>query len=59
MKNLPKAVTFPQFLSIKAYSDHEKEELDVVMGDIAQQYLRKFASDSGTDKTFDLRDKDG
>ena len=26
--------------------------------DIAQQYLRKFASASGTDKTFGLRDKD-
>ena len=27
--------------------------------DIAEQYLRKFASKSGTDKTFGLRDKDG
>ena len=29
------------------------------MGDIAEQYLRKFASASGTDKTFGLRDKNG
>ena len=28
------------------------------MGDIAEQYLRKFASKSGTDKTFGLRNKD-
>ena len=29
------------------------------MWDIAEQYLRKFASESGADKTFGLRDKDG
>ena len=27
--------------------------------DIAEQYLRKFATMSGADKTFGLRDKDG
>ena len=61
MKNLPKAITFPQFPSITAYhddDDSEKEE-DVFIGDIAEQYLRKFATVSGADKTFGLRDKDG
>ena len=29
------------------------------MGDIAEDYLRKFATVSGADKTFGLRDKDG
>ena len=29
------------------------------MGDIAEQYLLKFASVSGADQTFVLRDKDG
>ena len=33
--------------------------MDVFIGDIAEQYLRKFASASGTDKSFGLRDKDG
>ena len=33
--------------------------MDVFKGDIAEQYLRKFASMSGGDKTFRLRDKDG
>ena len=33
--------------------------MDVFIGDIAEQYLRKFASVSGADKTFGLRDKDG
>ena len=58
MKNLPKAITFPQFPSITAYDDDEEEE-DVFIGDIAEQYLRKFATVSGTDKTFGFRDKDG
>ena len=33
--------------------------MNVFVGDIAEQYLRKFASTSGTDKTFGLRDKNG
>ena len=46
MKNLPKAITFPQFPSITAYDDDDdsEEEEDVVIGDIAEQYLRKFDS---------------
>ena len=59
MKNLPKAITFPQFPFITAYDDGGKEEVDVFVEDIAEQYLRKFASVSGADKTFGLRDKDG
>ena len=58
MKNLRKDITFPQFPSITAYDDDGEEEEDVFMGDNAEQYLRKFASKSGTDKTFGLRDKD-
>ena len=60
MKNLPKSITFPQFPSITAYDDdNDEEEEDVFIGDIAEQYLRKFAAASGADKTFGLRDKDG
>ena len=59
MKKLPKAITFPQFPSITAYDDDDcEEEEDVFIGDIAKQYLRKFATVSGADKTFGLRDKD-
>ena len=54
MKNLPKAITIPQFPSITAYDDDGEDEVDVFIGDIAEQYLRKFASVSGTDKTFGL-----
>ena len=59
MKKLPKAITFPQYPSTTAYDDDGEEEEDVFIGDIAEQYLRKFAFRSGTDKTFGLRDKDG
>ena len=58
MKNLPNAITFPQFRSIAAYDDDGEEEEDVFIGDIAEQYLRKFATVSGADKTFGQRDKD-
>ena len=59
MKYLPKAIRFPQYPSITAYDDDGEEEKDAVIGDIVEQYLRKYASTSGTDKTFELRDKDG
>ena len=42
-----------------AYDDDDEEEGDAIIGDIAEQYLRKFASVSGADKTFGFRDKDG
>ena len=58
-ENLLKVITFPQFQSITAYDDDGEEEEDVFIGDIAEQYLRKFASKSGTDNTFRLRGKDG
>ena len=59
MKNLPKAITFPQFNSITTYDDDGEDEVGVFIGDISEQYFRKFVSVSGADKTFGLRDKDG
>ena len=60
MKNLPKTITFPQFPSITAYDDDDgEEEMDVFIANIAEQYLRMFATMSGADKTFGLRDKNG
>ena len=51
MKNIPKTIIFPQFPSITAYQDDDddEEEVDLCIGDIAEQYLRKFSSKSGTD----------
>ena len=59
MKNLPRVITFPQLPSITAYDDDGEEEENVCIGDIVEQYLRKFDSVSGANKTFGLRDKDG
>ena len=59
MKNLPNAITFPQYPSITSYDDDGEEEVDLFIGDIAEQYLRKFAFVSGADKIFRLRDWDG
>ena len=58
-KPVTKAITFSQFSSITACDDDGEEEDDVFIGDIAEYYLRKFATVSGADKTFGLRDKDG
>ena len=46
-------VTFSQFPPIRAYDDDGEEDDDAFIGVIAQQYLRKFASTSGTDKPLD------
>ena len=61
MQNLPKVITFPQFSSITAYGEEEfadegEEEWVAIIGDIAEQYLQKFASDSGADVIFGLRE---
>ena len=40
-------------------SRFQNREEDVFIEDIAEQYLRMFATISGADKTFGLRDKDG
>ena len=44
MKKLPKAIIFPQLPYITAYDNYGEEDEDVFIGDIAEQYLRKFAS---------------
>ena len=59
MKHLPKAITFPHFPSIRAYYDDGEAEEDAVIGDIDEQYFRKFDSVSGADKIFGLRDTEG
>ena len=59
MKNSSKTITFLQYPSIRAHGHDGEEEDELFIGDIAEQYLRKIASRSGSDKTFGLRDKDG
>ena len=40
-------------------NDDGEEDEDVFIGDIAEQYLRKFATVSGADKTLGLSDNNG
>ena len=58
MKNLPRAITIPHFPAITAYDDDGEEQEDVFIGNVAEQYLRKFATVCGADRTFGLRYKD-
>ena len=53
MKHLPRAVTFPQYPLIAAYDDDGEEEGKAVIGNIAEQYLRKFAPSSALIRHLD------
>ena len=56
MKNLSKAVTFPQFPSITAYDDDGEEEEDAVIRYIAKEYFRKFAKKSKVKALYSPRE---
>ena len=60
-EGIKKAITFPQFTSIMAQEDSDDDDDQETMHnwDIAEEYLRQFASTSGADKTFGLHDKNG
>jgi len=61
MKKLP-TIAFPQFQAIAAPPEDEDEDLDtsgLYIGEIAEEYLRKFASKQEVDKTFGIYNKDG
>ena len=62
LKELPAAITFPQLQAIAAAPEGEDEDLDtsgLYLGEIAEEYLRKFASKQEVDKTFGIYNKDG
>lgn len=55
-----KKITFPAFPSIEAFQPEEEEDTGTqFIGPIAQEYLRKFATKSESDRTYGLYDKDG
>jgi len=59
-EGIQKAVEFAKYPSIKAAE--EEEDLDtsgLLIGPIAEQYLRQFAKKETVDKTFGLYDKEG
>ena len=55
IENLPQAITFPAYPSIKAVEEEDAPYL----GNIAETYLRKFATKDEADRTYGLYDKDG
>ena len=59
MKKLTKRHDISTISVHNSYDDDDEEEVEVFIGDIAENYLRKFSSVSGADNTFGLRDKDG
>ena len=58
IENMPQAITFPAYPSIKAVEEGEEEDAPY-LGNIAKTYLRKFATKGETDRTYGLYDKDG
>ena len=59
MKNLQKGHNSSTISVYNRHSDDAEEKGDAIIGDIAELYLRKFAYESGADKTFRLLDKVG
>ena len=59
IENLPKAITFPAYPSIEVSKEKETFVEPYFIGDIAESYLRKFATKDKADTTFGLYDKQG
>jgi hypothetical protein len=63
LKALPsslKAITFPQYPSIEAYEDPVESVRTLELGDIATEYLQKYASNKkSVDTTFGIYSKNG
>ena len=58
IENLPQAITFPAYPSIQAYENPLEGEDTQYIGEVAEKYLRKFATKgSEVDKTFGLYDE--
>ena len=54
-----KTITFPAFPSIEGVQQPDEDPDSQFIGPIAQEYLRKFATKTESDKTYGLYDKSG
>ena len=54
-----KTITFPAFPSIEGVQQPDEDTDTQYIGPIAQEYLRKFATKTESDKTYGLYDKSG
>ena len=59
IESLPQAITFPAYPSIEASKEKETFVEPYFIGDIAESYLRKFATKTEADTTFGLYDRKG
>ena len=59
IENLPQAITFPAYPSIKAFEEPLEGEDTQYIGNLAEKYLRKFATKDEADRTYGLRDDGG
>ena len=59
IKSLPQAITFPAYPSIEASKEKETFVEPYFIGDIAESYLRQFASKAEADRTYGLYDRKG
>ena len=56
IENLPHTITFPAYPSIQAFEKPLEGEDMQYIGEVAEKYLRKFATKGGVDKTYGLYD---
>ena len=59
IKNLPQAITFPTYPSIQAFEEPLEGEDTQFIGEVAEKYLRKFATKDEADTTYGLYDRKG
>ena len=57
IENLPQAITFPAYRSIQALQKPLAGEDTQFIGEVAEKYLRKFATKDEADTTYGLYDK--
>ena len=59
IENLPQAITFPAYPSIQASEKPLEGEDAQYIGEVAEKYLRKFATKGEADTTYGLYDRHG
>ena len=59
IENLPQAITFPAYPSIQTFEKPLKGEDTQYIGEVAEKYLRKFATKGEADTTHGLYDRKG
>ena len=59
IENLPQAITFPAYPSIQASEKPLEGEDTPYIGEVAEKYLRKFATKGAADTTYGLYDRHG